>query len=138
MATWWDSPQLVQWSGSSGLASPQGSRLDTVLVLGADPNTAIAEPAGKLGLFTAALLHFLPVQGLTVSEIIQSVQKEVAEKSKGDQQIYQVGTSNVYLTPENQSRRLARKREGHAHICVDTIRLLQNGLRADRSKLRQK
>ena len=95
----WDSPQLVQWSGSSGLASPQGSRLDTVLVLGADPNTAIAEPAGKLGLFTAALLHFLPVQGLTVSEIIQSVQKEVAEKSKGDQQIYQVGTSNVYLTP---------------------------------------
>ena len=95
----WESTRLTQWADKIGLASPTVVPADMVLVLGTAPNTAIAGPAGGLGLFTAALLDALPKQGLTVSDIIQSVQKEVAAKSQEGQQIYPVGESNFYFIP---------------------------------------
>jgi formylglycine-generating enzyme len=94
----WESTQLVHWAGTVGLATPVG-RPDTIWFFDAARNTSTTASADGPGLFTLALLHALSQKGLTMTQIIQAVQGEVAEKSGGRQQPYPVGVSEFYFTP---------------------------------------
>ncbi len=94
----WQNAQLAKWAGGTGLNSPEGYP-DTVWFLSDGRNTTTAVPAGGPGLFTTALLDAIPRAGLTLTEVIETVEKGVAAKSEQQQQRpYPVGAGDFYFT----------------------------------------
>ncbi len=93
----WQSAKLAKWARTTGLNSRDGN-VDTVWFFSDARNASTAVPASGPGLFTAALLHAIPRPGLTLTEVIAAVQKDVAASSQQQQNPYSVGASDFYFT----------------------------------------
>ena len=95
----WQNDQLANWAGFVGLAPLSASSPGTYLVADAAVNRSISRVSSGLGLFTAALLRALQKPGLSLTEIVGQVQKEVSNETGNSQVPYPLGNAEFVFNP---------------------------------------
>lgn len=80
-----DNPFSWNKSGNRGLAAIQRQPANSVIAFTSSANSAVEEPEGKNGLYTAHLLNNLRTPEISVKELFDKTQKDVISASAGRQ-----------------------------------------------------
>lgn len=80
-----DNPNKFTRSASKGLAISNHPKGSIIVYATAPGATASDNVKGKNGLFTSQLLKNIPIQGLTIEEIVKNTARAVSAASKGNQ-----------------------------------------------------